>query len=136
MTVRSVARRLLGAFLLFAGLGHLFWARSTFRAQVPDWLPLDADLVVAASGVVEVALGLALIALTRQRVVVGWVVAAFFVAVFPGNVSQLVTHTDAFGLDSDLARWLRLPFQPLLIVWALWSTGAWRHRPRRARMDA
>jgi uncharacterized membrane protein len=136
MTVRSVARRLLGLFLLFAGLSHLFWARTTFRAQVPDWLPLDADLVVVASGVVEVALGLALIALTRQRVVVGWVVAAFFVAVFPGNVSQLVTHTDAFGLDTDLARWLRLPFQPLLIAWALWSTDAWRHRPRRARMDA
>ena len=136
MTARSIARRLLGAFLLFAGLSHLFWARSTFRAQVPGWLPLDVDLVVVASGVVEIALGLALITLTRHRVVVGWVVAAFLVAVFPGNVSQLVTHTDAFGLDSDLARWLRLPFQPLLIVWALWSTDAWRRRPRRARMDA
>ena len=135
MTVRSTARRLLGLFLLLAGLSHLFWARTTFRAQVPQWLPLDVDLVVVASGVVEIALGLALIALTRHRVVVGWVVAAFFVAVFPGNVNQLVTHTDAFGLDSDVSRWLRLPFQPLLIAWALWSTDAWQHRRRPARMD-
>jgi uncharacterized membrane protein len=136
MTARALARRLLGAFLLFAGLSHLFWARTTFSAQVPEWLPLDVDLVVVASGVVEIALGLALLVLTRHRVVVGWVVATFFVAVFPGNVNQLVTHADAFGLDSDLARWLRLPFQPLLVAWALWSTDAWRHRPGRARMDA
>jgi uncharacterized membrane protein len=136
MTARALARHLLGAFLVFAGLSHLFWARTTFRAQVPRWLPLDADLVVVASGVVEIGLGLALVALTHQRVLAGWVVAAFFVAVFPGNVNQLVTHADAFGLDSDAARWLRLPFQPLLIVWALWSTEAWRHRPGRARMGA
>lgn len=135
MTARTIARRLLGVFLLFAGLSHLFWARDTFRAQVPEWLPLDVTFVVVASGVVEIALGAALIAPTRHRVVVGWVVAAFFVAVFPGNVNQLVTHTDAFGLDSDLSRWLRLPFQPLLIAWALWSTDAWQHRRRRARMD-
>jgi uncharacterized membrane protein len=136
MTARAIARRLLGAFLVFAGLSHLFWARTTFRAQVPQWLPLDDDLVVVASGIVEIGLGLGLVALTRRRVLAGWVVAAFFVAVFPGNVNQLVTHSDAFGLDSDLARWLRLPFQPLLIVWALWSTEAWRRRPGRARMGA
>jgi uncharacterized membrane protein len=136
MTARSVARRVLGAILVLAGLSHLFWARTTFRAQVPAWLPIDTDLVVVASGIVEIALGSALLALTRRRAQVGWVVAAFFVAVFPGNVHQLVTHSDAFGLDTDLARWLRLPFQPLLVVWALWSTEAWRHRRGRARMDA
>ena len=136
MTARSIARRLLGAALVFAGLSHLFWARDTFRAQVPQWLPLDVDLVIVASGVVEIGLGTALVLLSRHRVAVGWVVAAFFVAVFPGNINQLVTHTDAFGLDSDLSRWLRLPFQPLLVAWALWSSDAWQHRPGRARMDA
>ena len=50
----------------------------------------------------------------------------FFVAVFPGNISQYLTHTDAFGLDSDPARALRLVFQPVLVAWALWSTGAWQ----------
>lgn len=124
--MKSIARVLLGAFLVFAGLSHLFWARSEFQAQVPTWLPLDADFVVLASGVVEVALGLALIFLVRHSVLTGWIVAAFFVAVFPGNISQFITHTDAFGLDTDASRGIRLLFQPLLIAWALWCTDAWR----------
>ena len=124
---RTAARLALGAFLAFAGVSHLTTARAEFQAQVPAWVPLDPDTVVVASGVVEVALGAALIAVGgRHRALVGWVVAAFFVAIFPGNISQLVTRTDAFGLDSDAARAVRLLFQPLLVVWALWSTGAWR----------
>ena len=115
----------LGGFLLFAGVGHLTTQREAFQAQVPSWLPLDPDLVVVASGIVEIVLGLALIALPRYRVALGWIVAAFFVAVFPGNISQYVTGTDAFGLDSDGARLIRLFLQPVLVVWALWSTGAW-----------
>jgi uncharacterized membrane protein len=122
---RTIGRIVLGAFLVFAGLSHLFWARSTFAAQVPTWMPVDTDFVVLASGVVELVLGLALLFWTARSALVGWVVAAFFVAVFPGNISQFVTHTDAFGLDSDAARGIRLLFQPLLIVWALWCTGAW-----------
>lgn len=125
---RTVARVLLGLFLVFAGTAHLTFARAEFQAQVPTWLPLDADFVVVASGVVEVLLGLALIAAWRWRVAVGFVVAAFFVAVFPGNISQYVTGTDAFGLDTDAARLIRLPFQVLLIAVALWSTAAWRDR--------
>ncbi len=123
--VRTIARLLLGVFLLFAGISHLTWSRSTFIAQVPTWMPLDADFVVIASGVVEIVLGAALIALRSKRALLGWVVAAFFIAVFPGNISQYVTHTDAFGLDTDRARAIRLLFQPLLVLWALWSTGAW-----------
>jgi len=133
--VRTVVRLLLGAALTVAGVGHLSFARRSFQAQVPPWLPLDLDLVVVTSGVVEVVLGVALVLLGRRRDVVaravlGWVVAAFFVAVLPGNVSQLLTRTDAFGLDTDLARAVRLLFQPLLVVWALWSTGAWAERRR------
>jgi uncharacterized membrane protein len=92
---------------------------------VPTILKSIADFVVLASGVVEIVLGLSLIFLWRYRVVVGWVVAAFFVAIFPGNISQYVNQVDAFGLDSDRARFIRLFFQPLLVIWALWSTGAW-----------
>ena len=130
---RTFARILLGLVLVFAGVGHLTFARQAFQAQVPPWLPLDPDLVVVASGVVEIALGSALVLLARWQVVVGVVVAAFFVAVFPGNVSQLVTRTPAFGLETDAARAIRLLFQPLLVFWALWSTGAlsaWRSRRR------
>lgn len=124
---RLVGRLALGGALLVAGISHLTTARQEFQAQVPSWVPLDPDLVVVLSGVVEIALGAALVVVPRRfRPALGLVVAAFFVAVFPGNISQLVTRTDAFGLDSDLARALRLPFQPVLVAWALWSTGAWR----------
>ena len=122
---RTIARVVLGAFLLVTGVGHLTNQREAFQAQVPTWLPLDPDFVVVASGIVEIALGLAIVALPRYRVAVGWIVAAFFVAIFPGNISQYVTGTDAFGLDTDQARLIRLFFQPVLVVWALWSTGAW-----------
>jgi uncharacterized membrane protein len=124
--VQTLFRWLLGAFLLLAGIGHLTWARSEFLAQVPLWLPLDADLVVVLSGLVEIALGVSLIALSKQRAIVGWITALFFVLIFPGNISQYVNQVDAFGLDSDAARAIRLLFQPLLVLWALWSTGAWR----------
>ncbi|OWY63033.1 hypothetical protein B7486_55265 [cyanobacterium TDX16] len=124
-TVQHAARVLLGAALLVAGVGHLTWARTEFQAQVPSWVPLDADLVVVLSGVVEVALGAALIVLVRRRVLLGWIAAAFFVAVFPGNVAQWAEGNDGFGLDTDAERAIRLLFQPVLVALALWSTGAW-----------
>lgn len=123
--------------LVVAGVAHLTWARTTFQAQVPGWVPLDADLVVVLSGVVEIVLGASLAALERHRVVLGWVTAAFFVAIFPGNVSQYVDGDAAFGLDTDGARAVRLLFQPLLVVMALWCTGAWAAwRSRRAAPGA
>ena len=125
---RTITRIVLGAALLFAGTAHLTVGRADFQAQVPDWLPLDKDFVVLASGVVELSLGAALIALPKHRVLIGLVVAAFFIAIFPGNISQFVTRTDAFGLDGDLARGIRLFFQPVLVLVALWSTAAWRDR--------
>ena len=124
--VQSFFRWLLGAVLLLAGIGHLTWARTEFLAQVPQWVPLERDLVVVLSGLVEIALGAGLIALPKQRAIMGWITAVFFVVIFPGNISQYVNHVDAFGLDSDLERGIRLLFQPLLVIWALWSTGAWR----------
>ncbi len=124
---RTVARWVLGAALLFAGVGHLTNQRDEFQAQVPDWFPGDPDVVVVVSGIVEILLGIALVvASARWRPLVGWVVAVFFVVIFPGNIAQWVEGTDAFGLESDTARFIRLFFQPVLVVWALWSTGAWR----------
>ncbi len=123
--VRTIFRILLGAFLIFAGVNHLTVARVEFLAQVPPWVPLDGDLVVVLSGIAEIVLGLGLVFLARQRVLVGLATAAFFVLIFPGNVSQYVNRIDAFGLDTDQARFIRLFFQPLLVIWALWATGAW-----------
>ena len=125
---QRIPQIILGSALAYAGIGHLTTSRAEFQAQVPTILKSIADFVVLASGVVEIVLGLSLIFLWRYRVVVGWVVAAFFVAIFPGNISQYVNQVDAFGLDSDRARFIRLFFQPLLVIWALWATGAWRSR--------
>ena len=123
--VRKAFQILLGLALGYAGIGHLTTSRQEFQAQVPTVFAGIADFVVVASGVVEIVLGLALVGLWKYRVQVGWVVAAFFVAIFPGNISQYVNGVDAFGLDSDTSRLVRLFFQPVLVLWALWSTGAW-----------
>lgn len=128
----------LGLVLLIAGAAHLTFLRQEFQAQVPPWLPVDADAVVVGSGVVELALGAALLlAWTHPgRALAGAAAAALFVAVFPGNISQLVTGTDAFGLDTDTKRAVRLLFQPLLVLWALWSTSALTVLPGRLRRAA
>ena len=131
---KLLARVLLGAALLFAGTGHLTFARETFQAQVPTWLPLDADFVVIASGVVEISLGIWLISGYRAPLA-GLVTAAFFIAIFPGNISQWITQTDAFGLNTDAARLTRLFFQPLLVLWALWSPGAWNWLKNRGKHE-
>jgi uncharacterized membrane protein len=122
--ITTLARLGLGIFLFIAGAGH-FISTAEFTAQVPPWMPAP-EFVVYASGVVEIALGIALIVTRRRLPIVGWIVAAFFVIIFPGNVWQYIEGRDAFGLDSDAARVVRLFFQPLLVVWALWCTGAWR----------
>jgi len=123
--VRTIFRILLGVFLVFTGVNHLTFARVEFLAQVPPWVPLDGDLVVVLSGIAEIALGLGLLFITRYRVLVGLATALFFVLIFPGNISQYVNRIDAFGLNTDQARFIRLFFQPVLVLWALWATGAW-----------
>lgn len=129
--VRTIVRVVMGAFLLFAGTSHLTFARAEFSAQVPELLPVDTDVVVVGSGVAEIALGGALIALPRRRVAIGWVVAMFFIAVFPGNIAQWLNSRDGFGLDTDTKRFVRLFFQPVLVLGVLWATGAWRDRARK-----
>jgi uncharacterized membrane protein len=123
---RTTLRWLLGGALIGAGLGHLTVQRTEFRAQVPSWFPIDENVVVIVSGIVEIALGVALIALPRHRVLVGTIAAAFFVVIFPGNIAQWREGVDAFGLDTDAKRFARLFFQPVLVIWALGATGAWQ----------
>ncbi|UWX64294.1 DoxX family protein [Deinococcus rubellus] len=130
--LQTAARWLLGGALMLAGFSHLTSKRQDFQAQVPRSLPLNRDFVVLASGVVELSLGASLIVLKPRRTV-GRVAAAFFVAVFPGNISQYLTRTPAFGLSTDRSRLIRLAFQPLLVLWALWSTGALAVREESAR---
>jgi uncharacterized membrane protein len=127
--IKTLLQLLLGAFLLSAGTSHLGSNRTEFLAQVPTWLPLDPDFVVVASGLVEITLGVLLITtaliLKRYRGLVGLMAATFFVLIFPGNINQYVNHLNAFGLDTDTKRFIRLLFQPALVAWAIWSTNSW-----------
>lgn len=120
--IQKLLQILLGATLIYTGSLHLTTSRQEFQAQVPPWAPFSPDFIVLASGVVEIILGLALISLQRRKLV-GIVTALFFIAIFPGNISQFVNGIDAFGLNSDRARAIRLLFQPLLVLWALWATA-------------
>jgi uncharacterized membrane protein len=124
--VQNIFRILLALFMVYAGFSHLTFNRVDFQAQVPNWIPLSKDLVVILSGIAEMGLGLGLAFWKNERVKFGWALALFFVLVFPGNISQYIDGSDAFGiLDSDRARLIRLFFQPVLVAWALWSSGAW-----------
>lgn len=125
--LQNIFRMILAAFMVYAGFSHLTFNRIDFQAQVPDWVPIGKDLVVILSGIVEIALGLGLAFWKKKRVHFGWALAIFYVLIFPGNISQYLDGKDAFGaLDSDRARLIRLFFQPVLIAWALWSSGAWK----------
>lgn len=126
-TAQNIFRILLALFMIYAGISHLSFNRVDFQAQVPDWVPLEKDLVIILSGIVEIILGSALLLWKQQRVYAGWALAIFFILIFPGNISQYLDGEDAFGaLNSDSARLIRLFFQPVLVVWALWSSGAWK----------
>lgn len=134
-TIQTIFRILLGLFMILAGTGHLTFQREEFQAQVPNWVPLSNDLVVILSGIVELALGFSMVFWKKQRVNVGIALALFYVLVFPGNIAQYLGHRNAFGLDTDQARFIRLFFQPVLIFWALWSTGALRTLFRKKSAD-
>ena len=124
--IQNIFRNVLGLAMVLAAIAHTSFARSEFQAQVPDWIPVNKDLVVILSGIVEMALGLAMIFWKRKRVAAGIALAVFYLLIFPGNIAQYANHINAFGLDTDQKRLTRLFFQPVLIFVALWSTGALR----------
>ncbi|OOQ59863.1 DoxX family protein [Mucilaginibacter pedocola] len=122
--IKKAARIVLGANLILAGISHLTFARKPFRAQVPNWVPLDTDDTVLYSGIAEIALGSALVFTPDSyQEAVGKAAAGFFVGVFPGNIAQYKNQRNAFGLNTDKKRFLRLFFQPVLVFWALKSTN-------------
>ncbi|HMF71857.1 MAG TPA: hypothetical protein VK616_10295 [Flavitalea sp.] len=135
-TTQNFFRVLLGLLLLFTGTGHLTFLNVPFQSQVPSWVPIDAALVVSLSGIVEILIGLALLFWTSKRVVVGWIAAIFFVMIFPGNLAQYLSRSDAFGLNTDTVRLVRLFLHPLLVIWPLWCTGAWKAWRQRNKMEA
>ena len=78
---------------------------------------------LATGAAVGVGAGVALLALPKHRRITGLALAAFFVAIFPGNIAQYMEGTEAFGLDTDGKRLARLFGQPVLVALALWAAG-------------
>lgn len=133
---QNIFRILLGAFMLYAGIGHLTFLREAFQAQVPTWITTDEgfmDFIILSSGIVEIIFGILIIIGGKFKIKTGIALAIFYVLVFPGNINQYVNHIDSFGLNTDNKRLIRLFFQPVLILWALWSTGALKYLLNRSK---
>ncbi len=125
--VKLLFRVLLGIAMLYAGIGHLTFLRQDFYAQVPTWLTTDekfVDFIVIVSGLVEIVFGILMVWGGKIKEKTGLALAIFFILIFPGNINQYLHGIDAFGLDSDYQRMVRLCFQPVLIFWALWASDA------------
>ena len=128
-------RVILGSFMILAAIGHFTFQRADFQGQVPNWVPISKDLVVLLSGVAEISLGIAMIFWISKKIYVGLALALFYLLIFPGNIAQYLNGTSAFGLDTDQSRLTRLFFQPVLIAWALWSTGAMRYLFKKKQLS-
>ncbi len=123
-TLQDVLRIVLGSVMVYAAIAHFTFRRKEFQGQVPDWVPMKKDTVVILSGVAELLLGIAMIFSLPNKVWAGIGLATFYVLIFPGNIAQYKNRNNAFRLKTDRARLIRLFFQPVLVLWALWSTGA------------
>ena len=135
-TLQNVFRVLLGIAMLYIGIGHLTFSRIEFQAQVPTWLTSEEkliDFVILVSGIVEIIFGALMIWGGKLKVKTGIALAIFYILIFPGNINQYVNGIDAFNLNTDTKRLVRLFFQPLLLLWALWSTGGLRFLDKRKK---
>ena len=131
--VRTAMRIAMAIFYLAAGLLHV-GTPEKFLPIVPDWVP-QPDLVIVATGVCEISGALALMT-TRLRKLAGIMLALYAVCVFPANIKHAIDHIDLPGLPSSW--WYhapRLAFQPVLVWWALWCSGAidWPFPARKRR---
>ena len=135
-TIQNIFRVLLGLIMLYIGIAHLSFRRIEFQAQVPTWLTTDKDLmdlVVLISGYVEIAFGILMIVGGKLKVKTGIVLGIFYILIFPGNINQYINEIDSLRLDSENKRLIRLFFHPLLVLWALWSTGALKHLKSKSK---
>jgi uncharacterized membrane protein len=117
---RGAARVGMSIAMASAGASHLLLP-TPFIQHLPTWVPLRAEIVLI-SGLVEVALALALLLPPATRRRAGIALALYLVAVFPGNLYVAVFDVEVDGQPGGVYPWVRLPLQLLFIAWALWST--------------
>jgi uncharacterized membrane protein len=135
LDVRSSARIGMAIAMIFAGAAHLLMP-TPFLQHLPPWTPF-AEAIIVLTGLIEIGFGAALLVLSppwRRRT--GLALAAYLVAVFPGNLYVAVAGIDVDGQPGGWYPWLRLPVQAILIAWALWSTRPAAHTPARQNTTA
>ncbi|MCY1535708.1 hypothetical protein D9M68_711230 [compost metagenome] len=107
--------------LLFVGIDH-WLTPERYLAMMPDYLPYHLPLVLFTS-LCELAGAIGLL-LPRTRRLAALMLALYFVCVFPANLHNALQGLNVAGLPSaSWYYWLRLPFQPLVILWALYAGG-------------
>jgi uncharacterized membrane protein len=135
LDVRSSARIGMAAAMIFAGVAHLLMP-TPFLQHLPAWTPF-AEAIIFLTGLIEIGFGAVLLMLRppwRRRT--GLALAAYLVAIFPGNLYVAVTGIDVDGQPGGWYPWLRLPVQAVLIAWALWSTRSAAGAPARQNTTA
>jgi uncharacterized membrane protein len=115
---RRRGSRLLGLIFIGAGLNHFAMPRP-YRRIVPPGIG-DPALLVAVSGVAEVAGGLGVLVPATRRLS-GLGLAALLIAVFPANL-HMALNPEEFRRIPRWALYARLPLQPLMMWWALRTT--------------
>ncbi len=114
----------LGAVFVAAGINH-FVRPKFYEAIMPPYVPAHREMV-QASGVAEIAGGLAVLPRPTRRAGAWWLVATLL-AVYPANV-HMALHPEEFRAIPRWALYARLPLQGAFIAWTLWATGAARRR--------
>lgn len=117
---KETLRVFLAISLIIVGITH-FTKPEQFVRIVPPQLPYPFELVYI-SGFFEILGGIGLL-IPLVSVAAAWGIVALFIAVFPANLNQAINSISIEGIpDYPLLYWFRLPFQAVLIAWALWYT--------------
>lgn len=107
-------------FLVFFGLSH-FYKQDELILMLPDFIPFP-EFIIFITGIIEITLAVGLLFPTTRRLS-GILIAVYFIAVLPANIYKAVNTVEISGtLSNDTVAWLRIFFQPIFIVWALYCS--------------
>jgi uncharacterized membrane protein len=113
------ARCAMALFFVIAGLSHFGPARAEFVGMVPPWVPVNHDVTIVVTGVLELCGGIGLLVPATTRVA-GIALALFLVAVFPANMYAAEHHLRIFGREHP-ALLPRTIDQIVLLALVIWS---------------
>ena len=112
---KPILRYLLIAFYLVMGAMH-FVAPAQYLGMMPSWLPAH-QLLIALSGIVEIALAILLIPMKTRPIAAKLIIAMLVVFFFAIHIPESIRYYQT-GDEKFIASILRLPVQFLFIAWA------------------